>query len=152
MMIAFGSINPTSPIGKFPIPSAHCQAGRKILSVWNQSACVCVQKPGSPQALSLRAPYLRAPSLQSPCFSSPYLGAWYLHPEPGWRTPVSWTMDTVWIRWQRPRISHLHICPALKHCTICMLYMYAICYKLYAISYNYICYMLYSHKSSPHLP
>ena len=98
-MIAFGS---GKPIGKFPIPSAHCQVAKS--SLYGISQHVCVHKPGSAQALSLQAPYLRdpllpspslqAPSLQAPylealhrkapAFRAPYLRAWYLHPEPAW--------------------------------------------------------------------
>ena len=142
--------------------------------------CVCVcTSPGSASPshpTHLFKPFLCEPPIceplhsKAPAFRAPYLQAWYLQPEPGWKSPVSWTMETVWIRWQRARISHLHISTALCVCSymlrlyfnalyaiwsayILMLYNMLVCsayilmhYMLYAIYYmRHICCACISH-------
>ena len=125
----------------------------------DQSVHVCVcASPGSASPshpTHLFKPFLCEPPIceplhsKAPAFRAPYLQAWYLQPEPGWKSPVSWTMETVWIRWQRARISHLHISTALCVCSymLCLYFdaLYAICYILYAT------HMPCAHKSSPHI-
>ena len=100
-----------------PLPNPICPlSGRKALSVWIQLVCESAQAPGSASPISPSPSLFKPPICKAPAFRAPYLRAWYLHPEPAWRTPVSWTMDTVWIRWQRSPISHLHILQEPLHC------------------------------------